>query len=118
MVLIENEFGEDWIKIENEDLIRQFNYCLNGTEDLSTSYVAYVPSPEEIGNPHYVWGIHGGKNGDGKWIIYMLDLTNIVAKLMEIFNKVSVLSINTDIPDDVFADFGSSIEISDDDIAF
>ena len=100
--MIENEFNEDWVKIEDEDVIRQFNSCLMGTTDLSTSYVAGVPSPEENGNPHYVWGIHGGKNGNGKWIIYMLDLTNIVAKLMEIFNKVSVLSIRTDIPDDVF----------------
>lgn len=102
MEMIENEFNEDWVKIEDNDIICQFNNCLNGTDNLSTSYVAGVPSPEEIGNPHYVWGIHGGKNGDGKWIIYMLDLTNIIAKLMEIFNKVSVLSIRTDIPDDVF----------------
>lgn len=103
MEMIENEFNEDWVKIENDDdIIRQFNHCLNGIDNLSTSYIAGVPSPEEIGNPHYVWGLHGGKNGGGKWILYMFDLTNIVAKLMEIFNKVSVLSIRTDIPDDVF----------------
>lgn len=102
MEMIENEFDEDWIKIEDEDVIRQFNHYLNGTDDLSTSYIAGVPSAEEIGNPHYVWGIHGGKNGNGNWIIYMLDLTNILAKLNEIFNRVSVLSIRTDIPDEVF----------------
>ena len=102
MEMIENEFNEDWVKVEDEDIIKQFNDCLRGTDDLSTSYVAGVPDPEVIGNPHYVWGIHGGKNGSGRWIIYMLDLTNIIAKLGEIFNEVSVLSIKTDVPDDVF----------------
>lgn len=102
MEMIENEFNEDWVKIEDEDIIRQFNHCLNGTDDLSTSYVAGVPSPEEIGNPHYVWSIHGGKNGIGNWTIYMLDLTKIVVNLKGIFDDVTVLSINTDIPDDVF----------------
>lgn len=104
MEMIENEFGEDWVKIEEEDddVIRQFNHCLNGIDNLSTSYIAGVPNPDVIGNPHYVWGIHGGKNGGGNWIIYMLDLITILVKLNEIFNKVSVLSIRTDIPDDVF----------------
>ena len=103
MEMIENEFGEDWVKIEDDDdVIRQFNHCLNGIDNLSTSYIAGVPNPDVIGNPHYVWGIHGGKNGGGNWIIYMLDLITILVKLNEIFNKVSVLSIRTDIPDDVF----------------
>ena len=102
MEMIENEFNEDWAKIEDIDIVTQFNHCLDGTDNLSTSYVAGVPSPEEIGNPHYVWGIHGGKNGNGNWIIYMLDLTNMLVKLNEIFDRVSVLSINTDVPDDVF----------------
>lgn len=102
MEMIENEFNEDWVKIEDNAIICQFNECLEGTTDLSTSYVAGVPSPEEIGNPHYVWGIHGGKNGGGQWNEYLVDLLSIVNRLKKIFDKVTILSINTDVPDDVF----------------
>ena len=102
MEKIENEFNEDWVRIEDEDIIKQFNDCLMGTTDLSTSYVVGVPSPEEIGNPHYVWGIHGGKNGNGQWNEYLVDLLSTVNRLKKIFGKVTILSIKTDIPDDVF----------------
>lgn len=102
MEIVENEFNEDWVKIEDAGIIRQFNHCLDGTSNLSTSYVAGVPDLDEIGKPHYVFGIHGGKNGIGNWIIYMLDLTKVVENLKGIFDDVAVLSINTDIPDDVF----------------
>lgn len=102
MEMIENEFDEDWVKIEDDDVIRQFNNCLNGTDDLSTSYVAGVPSPDEIGSPHYVWEIHGGKNGSGEWNEYLVDLLSTVNKLKKIFNDVDILSIRTDVPDDVF----------------
>ena len=102
MEMIENEFNEDWVKIEDNAIICQFNECLKGTTDLSTSYVAGVPSPEEIGDPHYVWGIHGGKNGGGQWNEYLVDLLSIVNRLKKIFDKVTILSINTDVPDDVF----------------
>lgn len=102
MEMIENEFDEDWFKIEDDDVIRQFNHCLNGTDDLSTSYVAGVPSPDEIGKPHYVWEIHGGKNGSGEWNEYLVDLLSTVNRLKKIFNDVDILSIRTDVPDDVF----------------
>ena len=102
MEMIKNEFNEDWVKIEDEDVIHQFNFCLTGTTDLSTSYVAGVPSPEENGNLDYVWAIHGGKNGSGQWNEYLVDLLSTVNRLKKIFNKVVILSINTDVPDDVF----------------
>lgn len=102
MEMIENEFNEDWVKIEDSELIQKFNSCLEDTNDLSTYYIAGVPSPEEIGNPHYVWDIHGGKNGNGNWIVYLLDIVNVVVNLKQIFNKVTVLDIKNDVPDDVF----------------
>jgi len=102
MEMIKNEFNEDWIKIEDSEIIQKFDSCLKGTDNLSTNYVAGVPSPEEIGNPHYVWAIHGGKNGSGRWNEYLVDLLSTVNKLKMIFNKVAILSIYTDIPDDVF----------------
>lgn len=102
MEMIENKFNEDWVKIEDTEIIQKFDSCLMGTTDLSTSYVAGVPDPEVIGNPHYVWSIHGGKNGNGQWNEYLVDLLSTVNRLKKIFDKVAILSINTDIPDDVF----------------
>ena len=102
MEMIENEFNEDWVKIEDSKLIQKFNLCLEDTKDLSTYYIAEVPSLEETSNPHYVWDIHGGKNGNGNWIVYLLDIVNVIVNLKQIFNKVTILDIKNDVPDDVF----------------
>lgn len=98
---IENEFNEEWIKIEDSDVINQFKNCLEGT-DISFDYLASVPVATPSTPPHYVFGIHGGKNGSGQWNEYLVDLLSTVNKLKKIFDRVAILSINTDIPDDVF----------------
>ena len=100
MEMIENEFGEEWIKVEDHNIINDFNYCLDETE-FGWNYLAKVKEPENV-SPHYVLSISGGKNGDGNWIIYLLDLINAIVHLKELYWKVEVLSIKTDIPDDTF----------------
>ena len=99
---IENEYSEIWIKSKSESIMEDFNNCLEGTENLSTNYIAHVPIEGTIIIDHYVWSIHGGKNGNGDWTSYMNNLIRVIMNLKRFFNKVTILDIKTDVPDDVF----------------
>lgn len=96
--LIVNEFNERWVKVEDEVFCNSVKSKIDDT--LNLRYVAIVPSPDE--KPRWVIELHGGKNGDGKWNEYLLNIISTYNKLSQIFENVTVLSIKTDVADDVF----------------
>lgn len=95
---IENEFNENWIKIDNNNFIKNVDYHIDACFGLS--YIAEVPSYDS--QPRWIICLHGGKNGDGKWNEYFLSMISTYNKLKEIFENVTVLDINNDVADDVF----------------
>lgn len=96
--LIVNEFNERWVKVDDDSFIKNVDYHIDTC--FSLSYVAEVPSPDS--QSRWIIGLHGGKNGDGKWNEYLLDMISTYNKLKEIFENVTVLDIKNDVPDDVF----------------
>jgi hypothetical protein len=96
--LIVNEFNERWIKVNDANFIKNVDYHIDTCFGLS--YVAEVPSYDS--QPRWIIGLHGGKNGDGKWNEYFLSMISTYNKLKEIFENVTVLDIKNDVPDDVF----------------
>ena len=96
--LIVNEFGETWVKVDDDNFIKNVDYHIDTCFDLD--YVAEVPSYDS--QPRWIIGLHGGKNGDGKWNEYFYHMISTYNKLKEIFEDVTVLSVKTDVPDDVF----------------
>ena len=96
--LIVNEFNERWVKVDNDNFIKDVDYRIDTCFGLS--YVAEVPSPDS--QPRWIIGLHGGKNSDGKWNEYLLDMISTHNKLKEIFEDVIILDIKNDVADDVF----------------
>ena len=96
--LIVNEFNERWVKVDDDNFIKNVDYHI-GT-GVGLSYVAEVPSPDS--QPRWIIGLHGGKNGDGKWNEYFFNMISTYNELKEIFEDVTVLDIKNDVPDDVF----------------
>jgi len=96
--LIENEFGEKWVKVEDNVFIENIDWHMDSCFGLS--YVAEVPSYDS--QPRWIIGLHGGKNGNGKWNEYFLDIISTYNKLKEIFENVIILDIKNDVADDVF----------------
>jgi len=109
MEMIENEFNEDWVKVEDEQFIKMIKCCLVGTEDdfIRLEWIASTPTEtpdglKHLDKPHYIVKLHGGRNGDGNWTRYLSDMNLIFLKLKEIFNRVYLLTWENDCPDDVF----------------
>ena len=96
--LIVNEFNERWVKVDDDNFIENVDYHVDTCFGLS--YVAEVPSPDS--QPRWIIGLHGGKNANGEWNEYLLDMISTYNKLKKIFENVTVLDIKNDVPDDVF----------------
>lgn len=96
--LIINEFNETWVKVDDDNFIKNVDYHIDTCFGLS--YVAEVPSYDS--QPRWIVSLHGGKNGNGKWNEYLLSMISTYNKLKEIFEDVTILDIKNDVPDDVF----------------
>ena len=96
--LIVNEFNERWVKVNDDNFIKNVDYHIDTCFGLS--YVAEVPSPDS--QLRWIIGLHGGENGNGKWNEYLLNMISTYNKLKEIFENVTVLDVKNDVPDDVF----------------
>ena len=109
--LIENEFNEKWVKVENENVLAKIENCLAETKDerFCLEYVADVVEnevgqsiPNEYQGPYMIIGLHGGLNGSGRWNVYLMDVITIIHRLGLMFANVTILDIKNDVPDDVF----------------
>ena len=101
--VIENEFNETWVKVEDKDILAKIENCLTGTKDerFCLEYAADVKTSNDV-IPHMIIGLHGGLNGNGKWNIYLINILSIVNRLRRIFRNVTILDIKNDVLDDVF----------------
>ena len=61
---IANEYGENWTKVTDNDVITRVTKSLAGCEwsNLKLDFVAKVEEAE-----HFVIHLYGGKNGSGQW---------------------------------------------------
>ena len=100
--LIENEFDEKWVKVEDENVLAKIENCLAEAkgERFCLEYVADVEALKDI--PRMVIGLHGGLNGSGRWNVYLMDIITIIHRLNLMFANVTILDIKNDVPDDVF----------------
>lgn len=100
---ITNEYGENWTKITDDDVITRVTKSLAGCEwsNLKLDFVAKVE-----GSEHLAIHLYGGKNGSGQWNEYLVDLLSTFNKLKEEsiggFKKVWLISLKNDCADDVF----------------
>ena len=100
---ITNEYGENWTKITDDDVITRVTKSLAGCEwsNLKLDFVAKVEKSE-----HLVIHLYGGKNGSGQWNEYLVDLLSTFNKLKEesigAFKNVWLISLKNDCADDVF----------------
>lgn len=100
---ITNEYGENWTKITDDDVITRVTKSLAGCEwsNLKLDFVAKVEKSE-----HFVIHLYGGKNGSGQWNEYLVDLLSTFNKLKEesigAFKNVWLISLKNDCADDVF----------------
>ena len=102
-------YNEIW-KDNTEEFESKVNECLKDTINrFSLGYVADVINDDcgndvlaECQDKHHVIYLHGGQNGNGHWINYMKDMTNIVLNLCTKFDKVYLIKWNVDVADDVF----------------
>ena len=100
---ITNEYGENWTKITDDDVITRVTKSLAGCEwsNLKLDFVAKVEKSE-----HLVIHLYGGKNGSGQWNEYLVDLLSTFNKLKEgsigAFKRVWLISLKNDCADDVF----------------
>ena len=100
-------YNEVW-KDVTEEFETKVNECLSDTIcRFSLGYVADVIEnecgeslPEQY--KHHVIYLHGGQNGNGRWIDYMKDMTNIILKLCTKFDNVYLIKWDVDVDDDVF----------------
>lgn len=100
---ITNEYGENWIKVTDDDVITRVTKSLAGCEcsNLKLDFVAKVE-----GSEHLVIHLYGGKNGSGQWNEYLVDLLSTFNKLKDesigSFKEVWLISLKNDCADDVF----------------
>ena len=107
-------YNEVWKDVTDE-YIDRINKSLEGTEEnrFGCGYVADVivdecdnNIPNEYCDKHQVIYLHGGKNGNGKWNEYLVDMLSIVNKLKSKeyggFNDVYLCKWDVDVADDVF----------------
>ena len=107
-------FNEVWNNV-TDDYIERVKICLLGTEEnrFTCEYVADVIKnevgqniPNENESNHKVIYLHGGKNGDGNWIEYFNDISNIFEKLtiktLGGFKTANLIKWDVDVADDVF----------------
>lgn len=100
---ITNEYGENWTKITDDDVITRVTKSLAGCDssNLKLDFVAKVE-----GSEHLVIHLYGGKNGSGQWNEYLVDLLSTFNKLKEesigAFKNVWLISLKNDCADDVF----------------
>ena len=100
---ITNEYGENWTKITDDDVITRVTKSLAGCEwsNLKLDFVAKVE-----GSENFVIHLYGGKNGSGQWNEYLVDLLSTFNKLKEesigAFKNVWLISLKNDCADDVF----------------
>ena len=103
-------FNETWQDV-TDDCIERVKKCLSGCDEnrFSVGYVADVIKnevgqdiPNEYEHSHKVIYIHGGKNGDGDWVNYMMDVTSIIFRLSKEFKNVYLIKWDVDVADDVF----------------
>ena len=100
---IANEYGENWIKVTDNDVITRVTKSLSGCEwsNLKRDFVAKVE-----GSEHFVIHLYGGKNGSGQWNEYFVDLLSTFNKLKDEsiggFKEVWLISLKNDCADDVF----------------
>lgn len=103
------QYGEKWIDLEQYEeywantLIYKMLDLIGkrlSNLDVKTIRARYKVHGEE----RYIVEVFGGKNGHGLWEDYLDDLSWLVRSLrgIEDVTQVSLLSIDSDIPDDVF----------------
>ena len=98
-----NMYGQEWQDVTN-DFAERVLGCLMDSGN-NRFCLRYVAKPMIMTN-HYVINLHGGRNGNGIWMSYLVDARNIFENLLlrnkGNFKKVYLIDWRTDVANDVF----------------
>lgn len=104
---IENDCDfEKWVKVEDLETLKKVD--INYPDScMSTNWLAKVMDvmEGELIEPdaaRYILSIHGGLNGNGKWVTYLKDVEYVVSVLSERFRSVELYNWKNDVLDDVW----------------
>lgn len=110
MEIIENDFGETWVKVEDESFVKKISDCFNDfkenrfwvidvAEAIENSVGQKIPN--EYQDKYWIIDCHMGKNGNGEWSEYFEDIKKVFKNLKEKFERVWLIKWDCDCADDV-----------------
>lgn len=88
------------ISLEAYDDVNIYNYILGDPEVDCEMLEEGDCDPSQL--DYYGVIVHGGQNGSGKWSTYLLALHELLERLEDTFQDVWIISMDIDVPDDVF----------------
>lgn len=94
-------FGETGEVVEKQDII--WNEINNVVSSISKYSLEDVRKIDDGNNEfHYVIHISGGDNGNGSWVSYLNELTNVIQQLeLKLKFNVYIIKLENDCLDDV-----------------
>jgi hypothetical protein len=99
MKTIENEFGETWIEIEDDNLKKTIIDSIPVHKEKFQTVINYLAKVDT--DTHYIVSLYMGENGSGKWENYFAEMLGFVKNMKSKGYNIWLIDWKNDCLDDV-----------------